>query len=72
LARWCLKLYTLVLGALGCFLAFIWVCFHLYVLSQTEVHDLRMLRSAALYAVIFLIITSLFNLFSVFFWGFEL
>jgi hypothetical protein len=42
--RWCLKLYTLVLGALGCFLAFIWVCFHLYVLSQTEVHELRMLR----------------------------
>ncbi|XP_023334546.1 uncharacterized protein LOC111706027 [Eurytemora carolleeae] len=42
--RWCLKLYSLVLGGLGTFLSFIWVCFHLYVLSQTEIHDLRMMR----------------------------
>ena len=33
--KWCLKLYSLVLGGLGLLLSFVWVCFHLYVLSQT-------------------------------------
>ena len=42
--RWCLKLYTLVLGSLGCVLSLVWVSFHLFVLSQTEVYDLRLLR----------------------------
>ena len=42
--KWCLKLYSLVLGGLGLLLSFIWVCFHLYVLSQTSLQELRQLR----------------------------
>ena len=42
--RWCLKLYSLVLGGLGLLLSFVWVCFHLYVLSQTTTQELRLLR----------------------------
>jgi len=42
--RWCLKLYSLVLAALGLLLSFIWVCFQLYVLSQTTNYELRLQR----------------------------
>ena len=42
--NWCLKLYSLVLGGLGLLLSFIWVCFHLYVLSHTNLQELRHLR----------------------------
>lgn len=42
--KWCLKLYSLVLGGLGLLLSFVWVCFHLYVLSQTTTQELRLLR----------------------------
>jgi len=42
--RWCLKLYSLVLGGLGLILSFIWVCFQLYVLSQTTNYELRLQR----------------------------
>ena len=41
---WCLRLYSLVLGGLGLLLSFIWVCFQLYVLSQTTNPELRMQR----------------------------
>lgn len=41
---WCLKLYSLVLGGLGLFLSFFWVCFQLYVLSQTNNYELRLQR----------------------------
>ena len=41
---WCIKLYSLVLGGLGVLLSFIWVCFHLYVLSQTSLQELRQHR----------------------------
>merc|ERR1712223_2117093 len=42
--RWCLKLYSLVLAALGLLLSFIWICFQLYVLSQTTIYELRLQR----------------------------
>ena len=42
--KWCLKLYSLVLGGLGLLLSFIWVCFHVYVLGQTSLQELRQLR----------------------------
>ena len=42
--HWCLKLYSLVLGGLGLILSFIWVCFQLYVLSQTTNYELRLQR----------------------------
>jgi len=42
--KWCYKLYSLVLAGLGLFLSFCWVCFHLYVLSQTTTMELRLLR----------------------------
>ena len=42
--RWCLKLYSLVLGGLGLILAFTWVCFQLYVLSHTTNYELRLQR----------------------------
>ena len=42
--QWCLKLYSLVLGGLGLLLSFIWVFFHVYVLSQTSLQELRQLR----------------------------
>ena len=41
---WCLKLYSLVLGGLGLLLSFVWVCFQLYVLSQTTNTELRLQR----------------------------
>ena len=41
---WCLRLYILVLGGLGLLLSFIWVCFQLYVLSQTTNTELRLQR----------------------------
>ena len=40
----CLRLYSLVLGGLGLLLSFTWVCFHVYVLSQTSLQELRQLR----------------------------
>lgn len=43
-SSWCYKLYGLVLAGLGLIISFIWVCFHLYVLSQTTTTELRMLR----------------------------
>lgn len=43
-ARWCYKLYSIVFASLGLLLTFIWVCFHLYVLSQTTIVELRLLR----------------------------
>ena len=46
--KWCLKLYSLVLGGLGLLLSFIWVFFHVYVLSQTSLQELRQLRSVIL------------------------
>ena len=42
--KWCLKLYSMVMGGLGLLLSFIWVCFHLYVLSKTSLQELRQLR----------------------------
>ena len=39
LFKWCLKLYSLDLGGLGLLISFIWVCFHLYVLSQTSLQE---------------------------------
>ena len=41
---WCLRLYSLVLGGLGLLLSSIWVCFQLYVLSQTTNTELRLQR----------------------------
>ena len=41
---WCLRLYSLVLGGLGLLLSFIWICFQLYVLSQTTNTELRLQR----------------------------
>ena len=41
---WCLRLYILVLGGLGLLLSSIWVCFQLYVLSQTTNTELRLQR----------------------------
>lgn len=41
---WCLKLYSLVLGGLGLAISALWVCFQLYVLSQTTRQELRILR----------------------------
>ena len=42
--KWCLKLYSMVMGGLGILLSFIWGCFHLYVLSQTSLDELRQQR----------------------------
>ena len=41
---WCLRLYSLVLGGLGLLLSSIWICFQLYVLSQTTNTELRLQR----------------------------
>ena len=41
---WCLKLYSLVLGGLGVLLSLVWVIFHMYVLSQTGLQELKQLR----------------------------
>ena len=41
---WCLRLYSLVLGGRGLLLSSIWVCFQLYVLSQTTNTELRLQR----------------------------
>lgn len=43
-ARWCYRLYSIILASLGLLLSFLWVCFHLYVLSQTTTVELRLLR----------------------------
>jgi len=43
-ARWCYKLYSIVLAGLGLILSFLWVCFHLYALSQTTTAELRLQR----------------------------
>ena len=43
-ARVCLKYYSLAVGCLGMFVSFLWVCFQLYVLSQTSGDELRMSR----------------------------
>lgn len=43
-ARWCYRLYSILLAGLGLLLSFLWVCFHLYVLSQTTIVELRLLR----------------------------
>ena len=43
--RWCVQLYCTVLGCLGLVLSCIWVAFHLYVLSQTSLLELRQQRS---------------------------
>jgi len=55
--RWCLKLYSLVLGGLGLLLSFVWVCFHLYVLSQTTTQELRLLRYFDIFLGLFLFLS---------------
>ena len=39
--RWVLKLYCLVLGSIGIILSSSWVFFHLYVLNQTTLDQLK-------------------------------
>ena len=34
--RWCLKLYSLVVGGMGILFTFLWIIIHIYVLSQIE------------------------------------
>jgi len=65
--KWCLKLYSLVLGGLGLLLSFIWVCFHLYVLSQTSLQELRQQR----YLDIFLGLLLLLAMLSLLYGGFS-
>ena len=38
---WCVQLYCLVLATLGILLSTIWVIFHTYVLSHTNLEELR-------------------------------
>jgi len=57
--KWCLKLYCLVLGCLGLLLSFIWVCFHLYVLSQTSLQELRQQRYLDIFLGLLLLLAML-------------
>jgi len=57
--KWCLKLYSLVLGGIGLFLSFLWVCFQLYVLSQTTRHELRLLRYVDIFLGLILFLSML-------------
>ena len=34
--RWCLKLYSLVVGGMGILFTFLWIVIHIYVLSQIK------------------------------------
>jgi len=55
--RWCLKLYSLVLAGVGLLLSFIWICFQLYVLSQTTTHELRLQRYLDIFLGLLLLVS---------------
>ena len=42
--RWLLKLYGLVMSGLGIILSLAWSCFHIFVLSVTNLQELRQQR----------------------------
>ena len=44
--QWMLKLYSVVMAGLGIILSLSWTCFHVYVLSVTQLPELRQQRSA--------------------------
>ena len=64
---WCLRLYSLVLGGLGLAMSFLWVCFQLYVLSQTTRQELRILRYLDIFLGIILFIAMLSLLYGSYF-----
>ena len=49
--RWLLKLYGLVMSGLGIILSLAWVCFHIFVLSVTNLQELRQQRCVIIYCV---------------------
>ena len=44
--QWMLKLYSVVMAGLGIILSLSWTCFHVYVLSVTQLPELRQQRLA--------------------------
>ena len=46
--RWLLKLYGLVMSGLGIILSLAWSCFHIFVLTVTDLQELRQQRLVGL------------------------